>query len=85
MIPTGTVYRCGRKHVHHWRHPTSLPFVAACHGGRRLNLFAGTPAVKVEIAARCAHRGCRELWDGWLRDLVRAALVEAMNEPEAAA
>lgn len=82
MIPTGTVYRSGRKQKHHWRHATSLPFVAACHGGRRLNPFDGVPAVSVDIGDRCVDHGCRQRWEGWLRDTLRAALVEAMNEPE---
>jgi hypothetical protein len=83
MIPTGTVYALGRKHRYHWRHATSEPFVAACHGGRRLNPFAGTPAVSVDIPDRCTDNGCKQRWERWLRDTLHGYWVEAANAPDA--
>lgn len=88
MIPTGTVYRVGRKH--HWPHPSPLQgrqvrvAITACSGWP-IDVFASVPAVSVDIADRCRAKGCRERWESWLRATVRAALVEAMNAPEVAA
>lgn len=86
MIPTGTVYPVGRKH--HWPHPAPLfnsrlrVAIAACSGWP-IDPEAGVPAVSVDIADRCRAKGCGGRWDRWLRATVHAALVEAMNEPEA--
>ncbi len=75
---TARVYRAAaaRRAVWHWtaeQHCSTGPR-SACLSWPLDPATARGP-VSVDMADRCRGNGCRQRWDAWLRDLVRACLL----------
>lgn len=61
--------------VWHWPVWARDGRVSACTGWP-LSEDTSKHAVSIDIVDRCRGNGCRQQWDQWLRDTVRACLLE---------